>query len=52
MIAAVKNVTLNGPGMSDFAVIGPEMTVFEKNLVLDGPEMIVFAMIGPEMTVF
>ena len=37
MVVFVKNLELNGLGMSDFAVIGPEMTVF--------------AMIGLEMTV-
>ena len=50
MIVFVKNLTLNGLGMSDFAGNGPEMTVFEKNLVPDGPEMTVFVVIGLEMT--
>ena len=47
----MKNRMLNGFGMSDFAVNGPEMTVFEKILVPDGPEMTVFAVIGLGMTV-
>ena len=34
----VKNLALNGLGMSEFAVIGHEMTVFQKNPVLDGLE--------------
>ena len=51
MIVFVKNLMLNGLETSDFAVNGPEMTVFEKILVPDGPEMTVFAVIGLEMTV-